>query len=202
MALCKEKSSPDKNTPNKRVNIEDTVMQGNTQVSQVVVKDVRPVIPDFIEETMLMLPETQKMINETQDLIWEETVFQSKPILQQSLERPVGKIIDETEMELNSQNSVNGIQNNYVHDTVMQSNSHNSTPVLKKSQNRVINETVMQNNTQLMVKKTQDRIIEETVLPDHLKVEYKQADEGLVVSSQVIACTLDLGTNGWRFYKF
>jgi len=74
--------------------------------------------------------------------------------------------------------------------------------VLKKSQNRVINETVMQNNTQLMVKKTQDRIIEETVLPDHLKVEYKQADEGLVVSSQVIACTLDLGTNGWRFYKF
>jgi len=112
MALCKEKSSPDKNTPNKRVNIEDTVIQGNTQVSQVVVKDVRPVIPDFIEETMLMLPETQKMINETQDLIWEETVFQSKPILQQSLERPVGKIIDETEMELNSQNSVNGIQNN------------------------------------------------------------------------------------------
>jgi len=176
-------------------------MQTNTQVSQVVVNEVGKARVDFIEETVVLQSSTQSLVREPQAGIVEETVMQANTQVSPMMVNEVERVQPST------QSLVREHQAGIVEDTIMQANTQISQVVVNevgKARVDYIEETVvLQSSTQSLVREPQAGIVEETIIQDYYGVKSTEVvDDDSTTESQVIACTVDVGSNGKHFRLF
>jgi len=201
MALCKERSSPGKKSTHKGSFVEETVMQTNTQVSQVVINEVGKARADFIEETVVLQSSTQSLVREPQPGIVEETVMHANTQVSPMMVNEVEQVQPST------QSLVREPQPGIVEETVMQANTQVSQVVVNEvgqaRADRIEETVVLQSSTQLLTREPQAGIVEETIIQDYYGVKSTEiVDDDSSTESQVIACTVDAGSNGRHLRLF